>query len=115
MRGFTEALRRELADTRVTVHYLAPRSTRTGMNATAVERMNARTRRRDGPARTRRSGGVRHAGRRRFEAVLGWPEKLFVRINALLPRVVDGALRRQLPVIRRHARVATGERITTHP
>ena len=41
LRGFTEALRRELADTRVRVHYLAPRSTRTGMNASAVARMNA--------------------------------------------------------------------------
>ena len=30
-------------------------------------------------------------------AVFGWPEKLFVRINALLPGVVDGSLRKQLP------------------
>jgi hypothetical protein len=42
--------------------------------------------------------------------VLGWPEKLFVRINALLPGVVDGSLRKQLPVIRRHARDAASER-----
>jgi hypothetical protein len=37
------------------------------------------------------------------EAVLGWPEKLFARVNSILPRVVDGALRKQLPVIRRYA------------
>ena len=42
----------------------------------------------------------------RRDAVLGWPEKLFVRINALLPRVVDGSLSRQLPTIRRYAREA---------
>ena len=41
MRGFTEALRRELADTRVRVHYLAPRATRTPINSPAVQRMNA--------------------------------------------------------------------------
>ena len=41
------------------------------------------------------------------EQVVGWPEKLFVRLNALLPSLVDGALRRQLPVIRRHASAAT--------
>ena len=35
---------------------------------------------------------------------LGWPEKLFVRLNALLPAVVDRALARQHPVIERHAR-----------
>jgi hypothetical protein len=39
----------------------------------------------------------------RLEAVLGWPEKLFARVNGVLPRVVDGALRKQLPVIRRYA------------
>ena len=43
-------------------------------------------------------------------AVFGWPEKLFVRINALLPGVVDGSLRKQLPVIRRHAAAAVAER-----
>ena len=114
LRGFTEALRRELADTRVTVHYLAPRSTRTGMNATAVERMNVELGvAMDPPAFVARAA-CDMLERRRSEAVLGWPEKLFVRINALLPRVVDGSLRRQLPVIRRHARVATAERITPH-
>ena len=35
---------------------------------------------------------------------LGWPEKLFVRLNGLLPALVDRALARQLPVIERHAR-----------
>ena len=45
-------------------------------------------------------------------AVFGWPERLFVRINALLPGVVDGSLRKQLPVIRRHAAAAVAERAT---
>jgi hypothetical protein len=35
--------------------------------------------------------------------VIGWPEKLFARLNAVLPRVVDGALKKQLQVIRRYA------------
>ena len=38
----------------------------------------------------------------RSELYLGWPEKLFVRINGMLPGVVDRALRKQLPVIRRY-------------
>jgi hypothetical protein len=37
---------------------------------------------------------------------LGWPEKFFVRINALLPAVVDSSLRKQLPIIRRFAKSA---------
>ena len=34
---------------------------------------------------------------------IGWPEKLFIRINALFPGLVDNSLRKQLPVIRRFA------------
>lgn len=104
LRGYTEALRRELADTQVRVHYLAPRATRTGMNPRAVERMNAELGvAMDPPELVARAAcDMLEQGRR--ETVLGWPERAFVRINALLPRVVDGSLRKQLAVIRRHAR-----------
>ena len=80
MRGFTEALRRELADTSVHVHYVAPRATRTGINTSAVERMNARARGRDGPAGTGGEGGLRHAGR--------WPRRGRARLagEVLRPR-----------------------------
>ena len=103
MRGFTEALRRELADTTVRVQYLAPRATRTAMNPVAVERMNLTLGvAMDAPERVARAAcDMLEQGRR--DAVIGWPEKLFVRINALWPRVVDGSLRKQLPVIRRYA------------
>ena len=40
LRGFSEALRREMADTQVKVLYIAPRATRTGMNAENVVAMN---------------------------------------------------------------------------
>ncbi|MCK7524275.1 MAG: hypothetical protein MZV64_44895 [Ignavibacteriales bacterium] len=63
MRGFTEALRRELADTNVSVRYVAPRATRTGINTSAVERMNDGAGRGDGSAGAGREGGLRHAGR----------------------------------------------------
>jgi short-subunit dehydrogenase len=103
LRGFTEALRRELADSSVHVHYLAPRATRTRINAAAVERMNAELGvAMDDPAI------VGAALCRMLEhdtafAVVGWPEKLFARVNAVLPGAVDGALKKQLPIIRRHA------------
>jgi short-subunit dehydrogenase len=82
IRGFTEALRRELADTNVRVYYVGVAMDPPELVAKAVCDMLA--------------GG-------RAEAVLGWPEKLFARLNGVLPRVVDGALRKQLPVIRRYA------------
>jgi short-subunit dehydrogenase len=103
IRGFSEALRRELADTSVTVHYLAPRATRTGINTAAVETMNAELGvAMDTPPVVARAA-CEMLERGTLEAVVGWPEKFFVRLNALLPRLVDGSLRKQLPVIRRHA------------
>ena len=40
------------------------------------------------------------AGDRR-DLYLGWPERFFVRLNNLLPHLVDRGLRKQLPLIRR--------------
>jgi short-subunit dehydrogenase len=103
VRGFSEALRRELADTSVSVRYVAPRATRTGINTSAVERMNAELGvAMDPPELVAKAVCDMLAGNK-VEAVLGWPEKLFARVNGILPRVVDGALRKQLPVIRRYA------------
>jgi short-subunit dehydrogenase len=108
LRGYSEALRRELADSNITVHYLAPRATRTGFNASAVERMNAELGvAMDAPA-TVAAAACAMLERGGLNAVIGWPERLFVRINSLLPRVVDGSLRKQLPVIRRYATEAAG-------
>ncbi|MCA1771043.1 MAG: SDR family oxidoreductase [Halomonas sp.] len=101
LRGFSQALRRELADTRVRVLHVSPRATRTAMNAPEVEAMNeALGNAMDSPVRVAQA--VRYAVERgRQETQLGGPERLFVRLNALLPGVVDRALARQLPVIRR--------------
>jgi short-subunit dehydrogenase len=101
LRGFSEALRRELADTRIKVLYVAPRATRTAMNAAAVVEMNAALKVAMDDPRAVAAQIVRAIGREHEELYLGWPEKLFVRLNCLLPRVVDQALRRQLPVIKR--------------
>jgi short-subunit dehydrogenase len=103
VRGFTEALRRELADSEVCVHYIAPRATRTGINTSAVERMNAELGVAMDPPEVVARAVCEMLERGRPEAVVGWPEKLFARVNGVLPRVVDGALRKQLPIIRRHA------------
>lgn len=104
LRGFTEALRRELADTPVRVIYAAPRSTRTAMNPEAVVAMNRELKNRmDSPEAVARQV-IRALGRGTEDVYMGWPEKLFVRVNGLLPRLVNRALRRQLPIIQRYAR-----------
>jgi short-subunit dehydrogenase len=96
-------LHRELQDSAVRVYYLAPRATRTAINNAAAQSMAEALRSATDPpelvARTLLQ--MLQQGRRR--QVIGWPEKLFVRVNALLPAVVDQALRKQLAVIRAHA------------
>ena len=48
---------------------------------------------------------IAKAMHRRTSAVaLGWPEKLFSRLNQFLPSLVDPTLAKQLPIIRRYAR-----------
>jgi short-subunit dehydrogenase len=104
LRGFSEALRRELADTRVGVLHLAPRATRTEMNSARVEAMNRVLQvSMDSPERVA-AALVRALDRDLREVHLGWPERLLVRLNGLLPRLLDSALRRQLPTIQHFAR-----------
>jgi short-subunit dehydrogenase len=107
LRGFSEALRRELADGPVQVSWFAPRSTRTAMNRDAVGTLNAELGvAMDEPAAVAEAF-LAHLRRPARERLLGMPESLFARLNQIVPGWVDRALRRQLPVIRRHARGET--------
>lgn len=100
LRGFSEALRRELADTSIKVHYFAPRATRTAFNSDLVDDLNdALGNATDDPTQVAQNI-VRALQADRLEYVIGWPEKFFARLNALLPRLVDMALRPKLRTIR---------------
>ena len=103
LRGFTEAMRREHADGPVRFHYLAPRAAKTALNSAAVNAMNeALGVQMDPPERVADALAAIIEGNRP-EAYLGWPERLFVRINALFPRLVDASLKKQLPTIKHYA------------
>jgi len=111
LRGFSEALRRELADAPVKVLYVAPRATRTALNTGTVDDLNRALKTAvDSPDKVAASI-VTAMQREQALTHIGWPEKFFARLNALLPKVVDGALAKQLPIIARHARQATGENL----
>lgn len=103
LRGLIEGLHREYADAPVRFQYLAPRATRTDFNSAAVVAMNRELKTaEDAPeavAAKLRVAIERGTARKQ----LGWPEALFVRLNALLPGVIDRNLKTQLPVVRRHA------------
>lgn len=104
LRGFTEALRRELADTSIRLFYLAPRATRTPINNDQVVALNrALGNKMDEPEVVARHLMDLLRRGKKTTRYIGWPEKLFLFINSILPKFVDSAMRRQLPVIRRFA------------
>ena len=100
LESFSEALARELADTSVRVAYIAPRATQTGLNPDRVMQMNrALGNRCDSPdlVAAQIVKLLRGPGRVRY---LGWPEKMFVRVNALVPEIVHKALAKKLALIK---------------
>lgn len=103
LRGFSEALRREIAGSGVDVLYFAPRYTRTAFNAGATERMAAAVKMKQDSPESVAAQLVLAIERNLRDRYLGWPEKFFVRLNAVLPRLVDGALIRQGRQMRLHA------------
>jgi len=104
LRGFSEALRRELADTGVRVTYVAPRAVKTKLNSEEVLKMGEATKMKmDDPDAV--AGQIVDAIKGdRQDVYLGWPESLFVRVNGLLPRLVDKAVAAQNRIARRFAK-----------
>lgn len=95
LRGFSEALRRELADTGVGVTYVAPRAVKTKLNSSAIYRMAEAVKMNMDEPDWVAARIVESIRRDRNDVYLGFPESLFVRINSLLPRLVDGAMKKQ--------------------
>ncbi len=110
LRGFSEALRRELHGSGVQVQYLAPRATRTPLNSAAQDALNAELGTGCDDPQTVARALLRLIDGGRAEMHLGWPERFFVRLNRLLPSVVDRALGKRAAVVRRHASIHGGER-----
>lgn len=94
IRGFSESLRRELSGTGIGVTYVAPRATRTPLASVFGRMAESVGMTMDAPERVAERI-VRAVERGSADVYVGFPECLFVRINALLPRLVDRALRKQ--------------------
>jgi short-subunit dehydrogenase len=103
LRGFSQALRRELADTSVAVVHIAPRAIDTALNSAAVVALNrdlgnpsdsVETVARQVVAALERGGGEHH---------LGFPERFFAWLNGVAPALIDRGLAGKLAVIKRHA------------
>lgn len=104
LRGFSEALRRELADSQIDVTYIAPRAVRTPLNTDTIMQMGKATgMNMDEPEAVAAKIARAITGRAK-DVYLGFPEKLFVRLNAILPRIVDRALAAQNRIARGFAK-----------
>lgn len=104
LRGFSEALRRELSDSRIQVAHLAPRATQTSLNSEAVCAMNRELgNAMDEPEIVAAQVELMLSAKQMRDRNIGWPERLFLRINSLFPRIIDRALHGKLSTIRRHA------------
>lgn len=100
---FAEALGRELGGDGVGVLLVSPRATRTDANSSAADAMNAALGNAVDPPEAVAAAVVEGLRRDRRRVQLGGPERLFVRLNALLPTVVDRAMAGKLGTILRYA------------
>jgi short-subunit dehydrogenase len=101
LHGFAEALRREMSGTPLRVQWLAPRATQTDFNDDLAQAFNRLT-----GTKSDSVGVVAHAlvqllRSSSAERVLGWPERLGVRLNACLGAGMDRAFAAQAQVLRR--------------
>ena len=97
LRGFSLALRQELADTGVGVTYVSSRAVKTPFTPPGIHRMaKMGMMPMDDPHRAAHKI-VQAIINERDEAYLGFPEMLLARLNALLPKLVSRTLAKQAP------------------
>lgn len=110
LRGFTESLARELAGSPVRVAYFAPRSTQTEINSEQVINMNKALANKVDSVDVVAREFIKLLRSKRRRGAVGWPEKLFARLNGVFPELVDRALQGKLPTIKKFI---TAKKFTT--
>lgn len=103
LRGFSQALRRELADSLVSVVHIAPRAIDTPLNSDAVKALNRALGNHSDSAEDVARQVVRALRRGDSERHLGFPERLFAWINGFAPSLIDRGLAGKLAIIKQHS------------
>tara|TARA_R110001583_G_scaffold58208_5_gene173807 strand:+ start:12482 stop:13279 length:798 start_codon:yes stop_codon:yes gene_type:complete len=99
LRGFTESLNREFYNSDVRVCYLAPRATNTDSNSPDAVAMNKAMGSKMDPPEVVAKSLIQLLSGKSNRKSIGWPEKLFARINGLFPELVDSSIKKNLPTI----------------
>jgi len=98
LKGFSDALRRELFGSGVTVCHVAPRAVRTSMNSGKVGILNRQTRVTEDDPHTVAHRIVTAIEHTETDVRIGWPERLFAVLNAVFPKLVDKGLRKNAAI-----------------
>jgi short-subunit dehydrogenase len=99
LRGFTEALQRELADSGIQVKYFAPRATETTINSSDVVQLNQQLGNSMDSPKWVAEQLMKQLKSNELRRFLGWPERIFVRLNGVFPALVDMGLKSKLTLI----------------
>ncbi len=103
LRGFSQALRRELVGSGIQVTYVAPRAVHTPLNSPAVYAMAEAIKMQfDSPEEVAKEI-VKAIVQDKKEHYIGFPESFFARINGILPGLVDNSLKKQNPAMLKYA------------
>ncbi|SFC62193.1 SDR family oxidoreductase [Pseudoalteromonas denitrificans] len=92
VKGFSEALRREVKSDGIDVTYIAPRAVKTPLNTSKVLEFAKMVNMNMDEPQWVVDQILKAIVNKQKETYLGFPEKLFVRINSLFPRLVDWSL-----------------------
>jgi len=99
LQRFSEALDRELDGSGIRTLYLAPRATDTSLNNSFVNQMNQQLGNKSDTPAVVAKHVVDILEKEQSARWIGWPEKLFARINQIFPGLVSNSIRKQQDTI----------------
>lgn len=100
LRGFAQALRREVYGSNLQVKYLSPRATRTEFNSSLAQAYNKQTNTQSDRASVVANALVQLLQSRAAEKTIGWPERIGVWLNACWPSLMDGILKKHAQILK---------------
>ena len=112
LKGFSEALAREYSDSDLSVIYVSPRATDTGMNSSTVSEMNLALGVSSDKPEVVAKRILVAIKRNQSRVQIGFTELLQAKLNGLFPSLVDAAIQKQLRTIKQFLKQESKNEIT---